>query len=103
MSLTKYEQAEALIVGLAKLQGTKKTDIPPFSIVLDDCPNVFIVPAIMTKNSIPDDSDLKVGDIEYQVSDNVPGVRNNSWDCLTFKEAVLNAKAMQKKINKKTR
>ena len=58
---------------------------PPFSIVLDDAPDVFIVPSMITQRKL-----------EYQVSDAAPNKRGESWDCYTWEEAKKLALEMQK-------
>ena len=68
---------------------------PTISIVLDDYPNVFICPAILTKGSTCDPK--KVGKIEYQVSDGMPGERGRSYDCYTWIEAKKATKKMADK------
>jgi len=58
---------------------------PTATIVLDDSPNIVIVPVVLDENSTADED--KIGQLEYQVSDGMPGFRSHSQDFYSWEDA----------------
>jgi hypothetical protein len=67
--------------------------VPSVSLVLDDYPGVVVVPVILTRESTT--VSKRVGMLEYQVSDNVPGRRSSSLDVDTWEDVLKAAKELR--------
>ena len=58
---------------------------PNLCIVLDDAPGIYICPVILDADCTADPD--KIGSLEYQVSNGIPGQRSWSLDVYTWEEA----------------
>jgi len=68
---------------------------PTLNIILDDTPNVVIVPVILDKGSTA--ITRNIGRLEYQVSDGMAGSRGMSYDAYTWADAKKYARELQNK------
>ena len=69
---------------------------PDISFVIDDAPDVVIVPVILDADSTEDES--KIGKLEFQVSDDAPSKRSASIDVYTWGEAKREAIDLQRRF-----
>jgi hypothetical protein len=85
--------ADACIKALLQTPEAKES---PFSIVCDDMPDFPIVPVIITED-IAHDEDKFAGQLEYQVSDGLPGKRSGAFPEGHLDEAMSTCVEAQKK------
>ena len=71
---------------------------PTLNIVLDDAPDVMIIPVILGRCDVTDTK--FIGELEYQVSDGMAGKRGISYDEYTWKNAKKSALKLQKELTK---
>jgi hypothetical protein len=71
---------------------------PTVNFVFDEAPDVVVVPTILTADSTTIRS--RIGKLEYQVSDGLPGSRSHSSDVLSLGRAFEEAGRMQSEMSK---
>lgn len=89
--------ADACIKALLQTPESKETQ---FSIVCDNSPEFPIVPVILTKEdeeNFEEGDERKAGDLEYEVSNELPGMRSECIHVAHFDEAISTSVEAQKR------
>ena len=72
---------------------------PELVLGLEDYPNVFIYPAIVTEENCTDVGEDHIGDVEYQVSNGPTGVRDYAIDVFKWEEVKDAVEQMDEHLN----
>ena len=88
--------ADACIKALLQ---TPEAAAAPLSIICEDTPDCPIVPIILTEADVADEDDEReAGDLDYEVSNGLPGKRSGCIHELHFDEAISMGVELQKNI-----
>ena len=89
--MSKMDKMDKLVKQMLEIE-------PELVLGLEDYPEVFILPAVVTKENCTDIGEEHIGEVEYQVSDGAVGQRSSSFDVFKWAEVKKEVEEMSKQM-----